>query len=211
MAARGARARKIVEKETKKEEDKQTKKTFSDSFNRVKSPNPSTNTPTSTVRTMSSRPPTSQSQPRPRITQAESSIMSSSSSVNSKNSDTSSAVDKLTSKLAGKDSKKPNKYAAPKGRGTLAPRGRLGGVPMKKAEVDALEAAKSARHARKASSRSHTFDLPPRSPTDSASTGSYEKSWKNTKSYVGQGQKPTPFTGFEHVSHHFTPECMCRH
>lgn len=194
MAARGARARKIIEKETKKEEAKQHSNQFADSLKRVKSPRTGAATP-STV----AKPPSLQSQPRPQGT----SVLSSSSSGHSKSTETSSAVDKL-SRLGStsKDSKPPSKYAAPKGRGTLAPRGRLGGVPMKQTEAEAMEVARAARLARRISSRSHTFDVPPRSPTDSNSTATiFEKSWKNTKSWIGQGQKPRPYKGFEHVSH----------
>lgn len=203
MAARGARARKIVEKGTKKEETKQSQKQLSDSFNRVKSPRIGASTPASTVRTATARPPTAQSQPKPgRNPSAQLSTVSSSSSIHSKNSDTSSAVDKISAKFSNSSgkSKDSSKYASQKGRGTIAPRGRMGGVPMKKTEAEALESAKATKHARKASSRSHTFDVPPRSPPDSASTGSFEKSWAITKSFVGQGQKPSPFGGFEHVS-----------
>jgi len=196
MAARGARARKVIEKETKKEESKQPSKQFADSIKRVKSPRIGAATP-SFVNDM----PELRSQSRP----LGSSTLSSSSSGHSKNTDTSSAVDKIT-RLGSmsKESRSASKYAAPKGRGSLAPRGRMGGVPMKQTEAQAREAVKAAKLDKKVSDRSHTFDKPPQSPSDSSSgttVTTFEKSWTNTKSWIGQGQKPRKYDGFEHVSH----------
>ncbi len=189
MAARGARARKIVDQETKKEEAKQPSKLFAESLNRVKSSRAGAATPAFL--------PELQSRSR----QPVSSVLSSSSSSHSKSTDTSSAVDKIT-RLGSMslESKPVNKYATPKGRGSVAPRGRLGGVPIKQTEAQALDVAKTAKLAKRAASRSHTFDKPPRSPTDSSSANTaFEKSWKNTKSWIGHGQKPRQYDGFEHV------------
>ena len=200
MAARGARARKIVEKETKKEEAKQPSKQFAESLNRGKSSRAGAATPA-----FSSDLPELQSRSR----QPGSSVLSSSSSSHSKSTDTSSAVDKIA-RLGSMslESKPVNKYATPKGRGSLAPRGRLGGVPIKQAEAQALEAAKTAKLAKRAASRSHTFDQPPRSPTDSSSANiTFEKSWKSTKSWIGRGQKPRQYDGFEHVSYPLRFRC----
>jgi hypothetical protein len=204
MAARGARARKVIEKETKKEESKQPSKQIADSLKRVKSPRAGAATPAFT-----NDLPELRSQSRPHG----SSVLSSSSSSHSKSTDTSSAIDKI-SRLGSmsKESKSANKYAAPKGRGTLAPRGRMGGVPIKQTEAQLREAAKAAKLAEKVSSRSHTFDRPPQSPTGSSSgttstTTTFEKSWANTKSWIGQGQKPRKYDGFEHVSYPLSLYC----
>jgi hypothetical protein len=200
MAARGARARKIVEKETKKEESKQSSNQFADSLKRVKSPRAGAATPAFT-----SDLPELRSKSRPHGT----SVMSSSSSTHSRSTETSSAVDKI-SRLGSmsKELKTVSKYATPKGRGTLAPRGRLGGVPMKQTEAQAIETARAEKISKRALSRSHNFDEPPRSPTDSSSAGTtttFEKSWKNTKYWIGLGQKPRQYDGFEHVSHPVEP------
>ena len=77
---------------------------------------------------------------------------------------------------------------------------------MKQTEAQAREAVKAAKLDKKVSGRSHTFDKPTRSSTDSSSgttttTTTFEKSWANTKSWIGQGQKPRKYDGFEHVSH----------
>lgn len=203
MAARGARARKIIEKETKKDDTKQPSKQVAESLKRVKSPRAGAATPAFT-----SDLPELRSRSRPH----DSSVMSSSSSSHSRSTDTSSAVDKI-SRLGSisKESKSVSKYATPKGRGTLAPRGRLGGVPMRQTEAQSIEAARAEKFAKRALSRANTFDEPPRSPTDSSSaatTTSFEKSWKNTKSWIGHGQKPRQYDGFEHVSHPLSPYCL---
>jgi hypothetical protein len=200
MAARGARARKLVERETKKEEAKQPSKQFADSLKRAKS-RAGVATPSFTGDIPELRP---QSRPNG------SSVLSSSSSSHSKSTtDTSSALDKIA-RLGSraKGSKSTSKYATPKGRGTLAPRGRLGGVPIKQ-ETQAIETASVTKPAQKVSSRLHTFDETPRSQSGSSSgtATTFEKSWKNTKSWIGQGQKPRKYDGFEHVSHPLNPHC----
>jgi hypothetical protein len=170
---------------------------------RVKSPRPGAATPafTSDIPEL-----------RPQSRHHGSSVLSSSSSSHSKSTnETSSAVDKIA-RLGSraKQLKSTSKYATPKGRGSLAPRGRLGGVPMKQKDAQAIETASATKTAQKVSSRAHTFDEPPRSQSGSSSgttTTNFEKSWKNTKSWIGQGQKPRKYDGFEHVSHPLNPHC----
>jgi hypothetical protein len=83
------------------------------------------------------------------------------------------------------------KYAA-KGKVTAHPRGRGGGVPKKLAEIDAIKTKRP----------DHSFESRAQSSSSgSQATGqppSFERTWERTKAWVGNGQAPKPYLGFEH-------------
>jgi hypothetical protein len=179
MAARGARSRKVVEKQITKENTKR----YDDRFI------PSIATKLDASRVMSpvagwKRPP----------------AYPSGASVHSGDSGGSSgrlsvAGSKLSSTLASVSLKEER--FVDKGKQTSAPRGRGGGVPMKttdskndRAQMKSVKPPKPrSSHGFRPSSRATTID--------ENSLG--VKSWDRTKIWYGGLTAPKPFQGFEHV------------
>ncbi|KAF2437034.1 hypothetical protein EJ08DRAFT_655180 [Tothia fuscella] len=186
MASRGARARKVTEKQIQKTEQKHVDKDRAERFARMHSPVGDMR-PTSPMSSPTFHAPWS----------SKKSVLSSSASITSGGSDGSGFSSNqesrgISSKIssAGSDEKK----FARKGKVTNAPRGRGGGVPPKLAQAQAMAMR----------SDSHSFTNRTRAP--SASSGSqtpsqpmsFERSWQKTKLWVGKGQSPKPYLGFEH-------------
>jgi hypothetical protein len=189
MASRGARARKVTEKQIAKVEHKHLEKDRAERFARMHTPIGNTR-PTSPISSPTSfQPPWS----------GKKSVVSSSASVISGASDgsgfSSNLGSKLSSKISSAGSDERKKFAT-KGKVTAAPRGRGGGVPPKLAQVNSIN-----MH-----SNNHSFESRGRAP--SASSGSqiaaqsqpvsFEKSWQKTKIWTGNGHAPKAYLGFEH-------------
>jgi hypothetical protein len=196
MASRGARARKITEKNIVKEEKKYVEKERAERFARLHSPIGSVNT--------GSRPfsPTEKNHFTP-WNKAGSSVQSSAASVTSNGSNGSAFSSIMGSRLSSIDERK--KYAA-KGKTTKAPRGRGGGVPVKLKNFDDQRSKSSfsySTEARSNKSRSHSMS------SDSAPSASFERSWNHTKLYVGGGQPARPYPGFEHDDDMWTADGDC--
>lgn len=181
MAARGARSRKVVEKQITKQEVKKSDERY---------------TPLSTQRSADlSRvmSPVSTWGRRPTMT-SDQSIYSSGSGGSSGR--LSAAGSKLSATLTS-ISLKDEKFIG-KGKDTSAPRGRGGGVPIKLAEKNNRDTVRSVRRTQS----SHGFR--PSSRATTSHTGSDvesgARSWARTKTWYGGLTAPKPFRGFEHVS-----------
>ena len=185
MASRGARSRKVAEKQIEKEEKKHVDRGRAERFARMHSPLGGTR-PTSPMS------PT-QSVPWSRKT----SVLSSGASVASGGSDgsgfSSNLGSKISSKISSTGSEDTKRYATKKGKVTSAPRGRGGGVPTKLSQTAGIKSPGRQNHsyenrAQSVSSDSQATSQPP----------SYEKSWEKTKMWLGNGSSPKPYLGFEH-------------
>ncbi|KIW01518.1 uncharacterized protein PV09_06996 [Verruconis gallopava] len=183
MASRGARARKVTEKNIHKEEKKNSEKERAERFARLHSPagNLSASRPFS---------PTDKSHVAP-WNKAATPVQPSSASVTSSGSNGSTFSSVMGSRLSSADERK--KYAA-KGKTTSHPRGRGGGVPVKVKNLEETRSKSSfsaSIEGRSNKSRSHSVSSDHAKPT-------YEKSWANTKLFIGGGHSPKPYAGFEH-------------
>lgn len=187
MASRGARARKVTEKQIHKEEKKHVEKDRQERFARLHSPIGSVN---QGARTFS--PSTEKNHFTP-WNKTPSNSQSSSASITSNGSNGSGFSSVLGSRLSSIDERK--KYAA-NGKPTAAPRGRGGGVPIKLKNVDDPRSKTSFSFSTGTDGRSNKS----RSHSVSSDNGrpSFEKSWVSTKLYVGSGQPVKPYQGFEH-------------
>jgi hypothetical protein len=186
MAARGARSRKVVEKQISKEANKHA----SDRFGSLVSPGPGsissgTKSPTSPIAGWGRK--------------GSSSVMSSSASSVSRESATSrlsSTGGKLSSKLSAIN--KGEKFVD-KGKQTSAPRGRRGGVPI------TTTAAKNARDSYRSVKARKSVVSPPGFRPNNANTAYADmgnapiRTWDKTKLWCGGGVVPKPYLGFEHV------------
>ena len=179
MASRGARARKVTEKQIHKEEKKNVEKDRAERFARVHSP-------AKNIRPISPISPNPWSRKTPTVLSSNVSVTSSGSN----NSGLSSTVaSKISSKISSTDETK--KYVT-SGKTTAHPRGRRGGVPLKIASVEARPASKanlSFENRTQSISSGSGVQMPSASP---------EQSWANTKVYFGEGQAPKLYAGFEH-------------
>ena len=188
MASRGARARKVTEKAIQKEEKKHVEKDRQERFARLHSPIGSVNTSTR---------PFSPSQDKNHFTpwnKTMSPNQSSSASITSNGSNGSSGFSSvLGSRLSSIDERK--KYTA-KGKATSAPRGRGGGVPVKLKNVDETRSKSSFSYSTGTDVRSNKSRS--QSVSSDNARPSFEKSWVNTKLYVGGGQPAKAYQGFEH-------------
>ncbi|KAL1643109.1 hypothetical protein SLS58_005078 [Diplodia intermedia] len=175
MSGRGATSRKAIKKNIEKTEKKKEAKDFADEL---------------------TRPPSESGWNLPHrgtSTQRRGSITAASISTHS--SDKSRGSDKLraaTPGLFGNDSKDPKRYAI-KGKETVAPRGRGGGVPPKTAQAETHH-----------SNTSYDSDLA--SPTQLSSR---EKVWANMRIWNGNGQPTQRWRGFEHDSDMYMPSGDC--
>ncbi|KAL0262480.1 hypothetical protein SLS55_001448 [Diplodia seriata] len=175
MSGRGATSRKAIKKNIEKTEKKKEAKDFADEL---------------------ARPPSESGWNLPHrgtSTQRRGSITAASISTHS--SDKSRGSDKLraaTPGLFGNEIKDPKRYAI-KGKETVAPRGRGGGVPPKTAQSETHH-----------SNTSYDSDLA--SPTQLSSR---EKVWANMRIWNGNGQPTQRWRGFEHDSDMYMPSGDC--
>ena len=193
MAARGARSRKVVEKEIHKQEDKRQPERWPS--------HPSSIRPDSN-RVMS--PVASWGRKNSITTSGGASIHSRDSSSSNHSGAGAKIVDKLTMRedekyLAGKTGKKK----------TSAPRGRGGGVPVKASEATNERMAYSSVRSRSMNSSSSLPRPRSRAPTLDSEGNPPVKSWDRTRIWYGGLTPKQPFRGFEHVGslHNFVFKC----
>jgi hypothetical protein len=185
MASRGARARKVTEKQIEKGEKKNVEKERAERFARMHSP------------IIGTRPTSPMSPTNGAPWSRKTSVLSSGASIDSRGSDgsgfSSNIGSRISSKISSAGSDETKKYAA-KGKVTAHPRGRGGGVPTKLAEIGEVKASKA----------NHSFESRGRAQSSSSGSQSanqlpsFERSWAKTKAWVGNGQAPKPYRGFEH-------------
>jgi hypothetical protein len=185
MASRGARARKVTEKQIEKGEKKHVDKERAQRFARMHSP-------------LSSPRPTSPISPTTNAPWSrKTSILSSGASIDSRGSDgsgfSSNVGSRISSKISSIASDETKKYAA-KGKVTAHPRGRGGGVPTKLAEIGEVR-TKNPNHSFESRGRTQSTSSGSQTPSKPVS---FERSWAKTKTWVGNGQAPKPYLGFEH-------------
>lgn len=188
MASRGARARKVTTKEIEKVAGKSIDKERAERFAKLHSPTPNAR-------------PASPSSFQPSWTKRQP-VLSSNVSVTSGESNGSSSrfssvvASKISSKISSNGLADERKVFVSKGdKVTAHPRGRGGGVPTN------LENAKGGM--RNSSRNNHSFQggrshsISSRSQATILSSN-HDKSWADTKIWVGHGQAPKPYRGFEH-------------
>ncbi|TID22708.1 hypothetical protein E6O75_ATG01882 [Venturia nashicola] len=197
MASRGARARKDTTKQIEKTAEKSIDKERAHRFAKIHS---ATSTGRAASPNLQARQPpwTGSKRPVPPVVSSTASVDSGKcGSVNSGKSDGSSGrfssavISKITSNCPIDESKV---FVSKGDKVTAHPRGRGGGVPTK------LENTKGG--SRNVSRSNRSFDGRSYSISSSlqASTlpSDQDKSWADTKIWVGHGQAPKPYRGFEH-------------
>lgn len=190
MASRGARARKVTTKEIEKVAEKSIDKERAERFAKLHSPTPNAR-PTSPLSPGSQHPWTK----RPAVLSSNVSVTSGES--NGSSSRFSSAVAaKISSKISSNNGAVDEKkvFVSKGDRVTAHPRGRGGGVPTK------LENVKEGT--RNGSRTNHSFEGRSHSISSASQATAqplnHDKSWADTKIWVGNGQSPKPYKGFEH-------------
>lgn len=189
MASRGARARKITTKQIEKVAEKSVDKDRADRFAKLHSS-------TQKARPASPLAPRFQAPwtKRPAVVSSNVSVTSGESNGSSSRFST-AVVSKISSKISSNGPPDDRKVFVSKGdKVTAHPRGRGGGVPTK------LENARGG--VRNASRNSHSVDGRAYSITSASQAPTlppdHDKSWADTKIWVGNGQAPKPYRGFEH-------------
>ncbi|KAL1634300.1 hypothetical protein SLS56_002310 [Neofusicoccum ribis] len=171
MSGRGATSRKAIKKNIEKTEKKKEAKDFADEL---------------------ARPPSESGWNLPIRGASSNRRGSFTASISTHSSDKSKGSDKAraaTPGLFGSDPKDPKRYAV-KGKDTVAPRGRGGGVPPKTAQ-STVETHHS----------NTSYESDPTSPRGAPpQLSAKEKSWANMKVWQGNGQPTRRWKGFEHVS-----------
>lgn len=193
MAARGARSRKIVEKVIEKEEGRR----YADRFNSVSS-TPDPNRVKSPVAGWRRRTSITSGSGAASVWSDESGGSSSKAS--------GAGAKKFTNKIASLAPGEDDRFVA-KGRQTIAPRGRGGGVPMK-----AVEAAqdRARMHSVKAGrlAASSMGMRPASTSTENSGTLSTLRPWATTKVWSGGVSAPKSYKGFEHVRLQMLPSLI---
>ncbi|QDS68784.1 hypothetical protein FKW77_005697 [Venturia effusa] len=189
MASRGARARKVTTKQIEKTAEKNIEKDRAERFAKLHSPTshaqPTSPFSPNSLPLWTKRPP----------------VLSSNASVTSRESNGSSSrfsstvASKISSKISSNGIVDQGKvFVSKRDKVTAHPRGRGGGVPAK------LENVKGGTRYPSGSGfsfegRSHSVSSGSQATTRPATQ---DKSWADTKIWVGNGQAPKPYRGFEH-------------
>ncbi|KAE9964171.1 hypothetical protein BLS_002128 [Venturia inaequalis] len=188
MASRGARARKVTTKQIEKIAEKNVDKERAERFAKLHSPTPNAR-PTSPLSSMRQHPWTK----RPAVLSSNASVASGESN-GSSNRFSSAVVSKISSRVSSNGPDEKRGFVSKGEKVTAYPRGRGGGVPTKvgNAKVGTRDWTRN----------THSFEGRAYS-ISSGSQGTAQQpnvdtSWADTRIWVGNGQAPKPYRGFEH-------------
>jgi hypothetical protein len=195
MAARGARSRKIIEKQINKQEERKEALKYA--------PLSSRREPSGVMSPIQSwgRPPSNSNGKQPMS-------IGSSGSIRSKESGNSSKLSSAGAKIIRSVvAPGQEKFVTTEGGGrmTAAPRGRRGGVPPKLSEAGPGRMNSISVRSQRSIDSAAGF-RPDSRTTGHLPKGGVGSGWEKTKMWYGGLTQPKPFRGFEHVSYSMANE-----